>query len=256
MEMKTNTFKAALKSGGRAQIGLWLGLANAVCAEICAGAGFDWLMIDAEHAPNDIRSVLAQLQAIAAYPVHPVVRPVAGDVQLIKRLLDLGVQTLLIPMVETAEQARHLVAAMRYPPVGIRGVGTTLARASQWNRIPNYLHEANDQMCLLVQVETPQGLHNLDAIAAVEGVDGVFIGPADLSAALGHLGDIGHPDVQMAIDNAIRRICIGCDAAGTLTTDETKARHYLSLGCKFLAVGLDGNLLMRVTQDLAAKFKQ
>jgi 4-hydroxy-2-oxoheptanedioate aldolase len=255
MEMKTNTFKAALKNGGRPQIGLWLGLANPVCAEICAGAGFDWLMIDAEHAPNDIRSILAQLQAIAAYNVHPVVRPVAGDVQLIKRLLDLGVQTLLIPMVETAEQARHLVAAMRYPPVGIRGVGTTLARASQWNRIPNYLHEANDQMCLLVQVETPQGLHNLDAIAAVEGVDGVFIGPSDLSAALGHLGDIGHPDVQMAIDNAIRRICVGCDTAGTLTNDETKARHYLSLGCKFLAVGLDGNLLMKATQDLAGKFK-
>jgi 4-hydroxy-2-oxoheptanedioate aldolase len=256
MEMKTNTFKAALKNGGRAQIGLWLGLANPTCAEICAGAGFDWLMIDAEHAPNDIRSILAQLQAIAAYPVHPVVRPVAGDVQLIKRLLDLGVQTLLIPMVETAEQARHLVAAMRYPPVGIRGVGVTLARASQWNRIPNYLHEADDQMCLLVQVETPLGLKNLDSIAAVEGVDGVFIGPGDLSAALGHLGDVGHADVQMAIDNAIRRICIGCDAAGTLTNDDTKARHYLSLGCKFLAVGLDGNLLMNATQDLAAKFKQ
>jgi 4-hydroxy-2-oxoheptanedioate aldolase len=255
MEMKKNTFKAALKNGGRAQIGLWLGLANTVCAEICAGAGFDWLMIDAEHAPNDIRSILAQLQAIAAYPVHPVVRPVAGDVQLIKRLLDLGVQTLLIPMVETAEQARHLVAAMRYPPVGIRGVGPTLARASQWNRIPNYLQEANDQMCLLVQVETPLGLKNLDAIAAVEGVDGVFIGPGDLSAALGHLGDIGHPEVQMAIDNAIRRICVGCDAAGTLTNDETKARHYLSLGCKFLAVGLDGNLLMRATQELASKYK-
>ncbi len=254
MEMKKNTFKAALKSGGRAQIGLWLGLASPVCAEICAGAGFDWLMIDAEHAPNDIRSILAQLQAIAPYPVHPVVRPVAGDVQLIKRLLDIGVQTLLIPMVETADQARHLVSAMRYPPVGIRGVGASLARASQWNRIPNYLHEANDQMCLLVQVETREGLHNLDAIAAVEGVDGVFIGPSDLSAALGHLGDLGHPDVEMAIDNAIRRICVGCDTAGILTTDEKKARHYLSLGCKFVAVGLDGNLLMKATEELARKF--
>jgi 4-hydroxy-2-oxoheptanedioate aldolase len=255
MQIKTNTFKAALKSGERAQIGLWLGLTDPICAEISAGAGFDWLLIDGEHAPNDIRSILAQLQAIAPYPVHPVVRPVAGDVQLIKRLLDIGVQTLLIPMVESAEQARHLVAAMRYPPAGIRGVGATLARASQWSRVTNYLHEANDQMCLLVQVETLQGLHNLDAIAAVEGVDGVFIGPSDLSAALGHLGEPGHPDVQMAIDNAIRRICIGCDAAGTLTNDEAKARHYLSLGCKFLAVGLDGNLLMRATQDLARKFK-
>jgi 4-hydroxy-2-oxoheptanedioate aldolase len=255
MDMKTNTFKAALKSGGRAQIGFWLGLANPICAEICAGAGFDWLLIDGEHAPNDIQSVLAQLQAIAPYPVHPIVRPVAGDIHLIKRLLDIGVQTLLIPMVETADQARYLVSAMRYPPVGIRGVGVALARASQWNRIPNYLHEANDQMCLLVQIETPLGLKNLDAIAAVEGVDGVFIGPSDLSAALGHLGDIGHPDVQMAIDNAIRRISTCCDAAGILTTDEAKARHYLSIGCKFLAVGLDGNLLMRTTQELAAKFK-
>src|ERR1700721_1031779 len=217
MEMKKNTFKAALKNGGRAQIGLWLGLANPVCAEICAGAGFDWLMIDAEHAPNDIRSILAQLQPIAAYPVHPVVRPVAGDVQLIKRLLDLGVQTLLIPMVETAEQARHLGAAIGYPPVGIRGGGPTLARAAQWNRIPNYLQEANDQMCLLVQVETALGLKNLDAIAAVEGVDGVFIGPADLSAALGHLGRPGHADVQHAIEDAIGRIRASGRAAGILT---------------------------------------
>jgi 4-hydroxy-2-oxoheptanedioate aldolase len=256
MELKINKFKAALKNGGPAQIGLWLGLADPVCAEICAGAGFDWLLIDGEHAPNDIQSILAQLQAVAAYPVHPIVRPVEGDIQLIKRLLDIGVQTLLIPMVETAEQARHLVACMRYPPVGIRGVGVALARASQWNRIPNYLHEANDQMCLLVQIETRLGLKNLDSIAAVEGVDGVFIGPADLSAALGHLGDPGHPDVQMAIDNAIRRICVGCDAAGILSTDETKARHYLSLGCKFVAVGLEGTLLMRATQELADRFKK
>jgi 4-hydroxy-2-oxoheptanedioate aldolase len=255
MEMKANTFKAALKSGGRAQIGLWLGLADPICAEICAGAGFDWLLIDGEHAPNDVRSILAQLQAVAPYPVHPIVRPVAGDIQLIKQLLDIGAQTLLIPMVETAEQARHLVAAMRYPPVGVRGVGAALARASQWNRIPNYLHEANDQMCLIVQVETRMGLKNLDAIAAVEGVDGVFIGPSDLSAALGHLGKPGHPDVQQAIDNAIRRITTGCGSAGILTTDEAQARHYLSLGCKFVAVGLDGNLLMKATQDLAGKFK-
>src|SRR5580658_6588945 len=255
MEIKKNTFKAAI-GNARAQIGLWLGLTDPICAEIAAGAGFDWLLIDGEHAPNDVRSILAQLQAVAPYAVHPIVRPVSGDVQLIKQLLDIGAQTLLVPMVESAEQAKLLVAAMRYPPAGIRGVGAALARASQWNRIPNYLHEANHQMCLLVQVETPLGLKNLDSIAAVEGVDGVFIGPADLSAALGHLGNIGHPDVQMAIDNAIRRICIGCDAAGTITNDEAKARHYLSLGCKFLAVGLDGNLLMNATQNLAAKFKQ
>jgi 4-hydroxy-2-oxoheptanedioate aldolase len=254
MEIKKNTFKAALKSGERAQIGLWLGLADSICAEICAGAGFDWLLIDGEHAPNDVRSILAQLQAVAPYPAHPIVRPVAGDVQLIKQLLDIGAQTLLVPMVESAEQAKLLVAAMRYPPAGIRGVGAALARASQWNRVTNYLPEANHQMCLLVQVETRAGLDNLDAIAAVEGVDGVFIGPSDLSAALGHLGQPGHPEVVKSIEDAIGRIRASGRAAGILTTDEVQARRYLSLGCTFVAVGLDGNLLMRATQDLARKF--
>ena len=255
MEIKKNTFKAAIENA-RAQIGLWLGLTDPVCAEISAGAGFDWLLIDGEHAPNDVRSILAQLQAVAPYPVHPIVRPVSGDVQLIKQLLDIGAQTLLVPMVESAEQARLLVSAMRYPPAGIRGVGAALARASQWNRVNNYLHEANDQMCLLVQVETRLGLDNLDAIAAVEGVDGVFIGPSDLSAALGHLGKPTHPEVQRAIEDAIRRIRAAGRAAGILSTDEALTRRYLSLGCTFVAVGLDGNLLMRATQDLARKFKE
>jgi 4-hydroxy-2-oxoheptanedioate aldolase len=254
MEIKQNTFKAALKTGEHPQIGLWLGLADPVCAEICAGAGFDWLLIDGEHAPNDVRSTLAQLQAVAPYPVHPIVRPVSGDVNLIKQLLDIGAQTLLVPMVETAEQARFLVSAMRYPPAGIRGVGAALARASQWNRVSNYVHEANDQMCLLVQVETRAGLENLDAIAAVEGVDGVFIGPSDLSAALGHLGKPGHPDVQQAIEGAIGRIRASGRAAGILATEELQARRYLSLGCTFVAVGLDANLLGRATQELARKF--
>src|SRR5579863_6609058 len=204
MDIKNNLFKAALKGGARAQIGLWLGLTDPICAEICAGAGFDWLLIDGEHAPNDVRSVLSQLQAVAPYPAHPIVRPVAGDVQLIKQLLDIGAQTLLVPMVESAEQAKLLVAAMRYPPAGIRGGGAALARASQWNRVTHSAHEANDQMCLLVQGETRLGLDNLDAIASVEGVDGVFIGPSDLSAALRQLGQPGHVDVQQAIEDAIR----------------------------------------------------
>lgn len=255
VQIKTNTFKAALKSGERAQIGLWLGLTDPICAEICAGAGFDWLLIDGEHAPNDVRSILALLQAVAPYSAHPIVRPVTGDIQLIKQLLDIGAQTLLVPMVETAEQAVHLVAAMRYPPHGIRGVGAALARASQWNRVTDYLQKANDQMCLLVQVETRLGLQNLDKIASVEGVNGVFIGPSDLSASLGYLGQSGHIDVQLAIENAIARIRAAGRAAGILTADETQARRYLSLGCTFVAVGLDGNLLMRATQDLARKFK-
>lgn len=255
MLVPRNLFKAALQDRTRPQIGLWLGLADAYCAQICAGAGFDWLLIDGEHAPNDVRSILAQLQALAAYPVHPIVRPVSGDVNLIKQLLDIGAQTLLIPMVESAAQARQLVAAMRYPPDGIRGVGSALARASAWNRLAGYLQEADGQMCLLVQIETRTGLENLDAIADVEGVDGIFIGPADLSAALGHLGEPDHPDVRAAIEDALGRIQAHGRAAGILTTSEPLARRYLSLGVSFLAVGLDTSLLARATEELARKFR-
>ncbi|PKO86371.1 MAG: 2-keto-3-deoxy-L-rhamnonate aldolase, partial [Betaproteobacteria bacterium HGW-Betaproteobacteria-12] len=187
MDIPHNQFKNALQAN-REQIGLWLGLGETFSAEICAGAGFDWLLIDAEHGPNDLRSILAQLQALAPYPTQPVVRPPQGDHVLIKQLLETGVQTLLIPMVESADQARGLVEAMRYPPAGIRGVGSALARASRWGRIANYAHLANDQMCLLVQVETRPGYERLDSILAVDGVDGVFFGSADLAASYGYLG--------------------------------------------------------------------
>lgn len=249
-----NPFKMALHNK-QTQIGLWVGLADPYCAEICAGAGFDWLLIDGEHAPNDIRSTLAQLQATAAYPVHPIVRPVIGETWMIKQYLDLGVQTLLVPMVETAEQARQLVAATRYPPQGIRGVGSALARASRWNGIPNYLQGANDEICLLLQVESKAALENIDEIAATDGVDGVFIGPADLSASLGHLGNPGHPEVSSAIEDAIARITGAGKAAGILSADEKLAHHYLDLGCTFVAVGVDTSLFGRAVRNLASKFK-
>ena len=251
----SNGFKHAL-AGGRPQIGLWLGLADPYCAEICAGAGFDWLLIDGEHAPNDVRSTLAQVQALAAYPVSPVVRPPVGETHLIKQYLDLGVQTLLVPMVDTAEQARQLVQATRYPPQGIRGVGSALARASRWNAVPDYLTRANDEVCLLVQVESRSGLEHLDEIAAVDGVDGVFIGPADLSASLGHLGNPGHPDVVQAIEGAITRIVGAGKAAGILSADERLARQYLDLGATFVAVGVDTTLLARAARTLAASFRE
>jgi 4-hydroxy-2-oxoheptanedioate aldolase len=256
MQMPKNEFKASLRQQTWPQIGLWVGMADPVCVEICAGAGFDWLLIDGEHAPNDLRSVLAQLQAVAPYPVNPVVRPLTGDVNLIKQLLDIGAQTLLIPMVESAEQARQLVSAMRYPPEGIRGIGGALARAARWDRIPDYVHQANAEMCLLVQVETRKGLENLEAIAAVEGVDGLFIGPADLSASMGHAGNPRHPEMHEIIQNAIRRIVATGKAAGILTTDETLARRHLQLGCSFIAVGIDIALLKRATGDLVRKFKE
>jgi 4-hydroxy-2-oxoheptanedioate aldolase len=265
MQTPINTFKQAL-ANKQAQIGLWVGLADPYSTEICAGAGFDWLLLDAEHAPNDVRSLLAQLQVVAAYPSHPIARVPMGHGHvgeaLIKQYLDIGVQTLLVPMVDTAEQAAALVRASRYPQYdaqgqdaigGIRGMAG--ARASRWGRIAGYAHEANAQVCLLVQAETQTALNNLDAIVATEGVDGVFIGPADLSASLGHVNNPGHPEVQAAIESAIQRIVKAGKAAGILTTDEKLARHYLALGCTFVAVGLDTNLLVRHTSALAATFK-
>ncbi|NMZ23205.1 MULTISPECIES: 4-hydroxy-2-oxoheptanedioate aldolase [Pseudomonas] len=254
MDMPINRFKQRLNSG-EAQIGLWLGLADAYCAELAANAGFDWLLIDGEHAPNDLRGMLGQLQAVAPYASEAVIRPVIGDTALIKQVLDIGAQTLLVPMVESAAQARELVRAMRYPPQGIRGVGSALARASRWNSIDGYLDQADAQMCLLVQIESLQGLANLDAIAAVEGVDGVFIGPADLSASMGHRGNPGHPDVQAAIEDAIARIRQAGKAAGILSADEKLARCYIELGAGFVAVGVDTTVLMRGLQGLVGKFK-
>lgn len=249
-----NVFKGNLKTG-KAQIGLWLGLANAYTAEICAGMGFDWLLVDGEHSPNDVRSILQQLQAIAPYPSHPIVRPPIGETYLIKQLLDIGAQTLLIPMVETAEQAKDLAAATHYAPNGVRGVGSALARAAQWGMMPDYLQTAGDQICLLVQIESQRGLENLKAIATVPEIDGVFIGPADLAGALGHLGKPGDRAVVSVIEDAIKSIREAGKAVGILTPDTSLASHYLSLGCTFVAVGTDVGLLCRNGYALAEQFK-
>ncbi len=253
MQLPVNPFKRALAER-RPQIGLWLAMAHPYPAEIVAGAGFDWLLIDGEHAPNQLQSTLAQLQAVAPYPVHPIVRPAWNDMVEIKRLLDIGAQTLLVPMVQSAEEARAAVAAMRYPPHGTRGVGSALARASRWNRMDDYVRRADAEMCTLVQVETPRGVEHLDAILAVEGVDGVFIGPADLAASMGHPGEPGHPEVRKTIDDAIRRIVAADKAAGILSADPAQARHYLSLGATFVAVGTDVTLLARGAEQLARSF--
>jgi 4-hydroxy-2-oxoheptanedioate aldolase len=248
-----NPFKAALQRNEKL-IGLWLSLADSYGAEICASTGFQWVLIDGEHAPNDVRSMLAQLQAVAAYPVQPVLRPVAGDPALIKQLLDLGAQTLLVPMVDTPEQALALVAATRYPPNGKRGVGAAVARASRWNSRHDYLKFADEEVCLLVQAETPTALSNLAGICAVDGVHGVFIGPSDLAASMGHRGNPAHPSVRSAIDDAIRTIVASGKAAGTLTSDPELARHYLDLGAAFVAVGIDVTLLVRAARKLAGEF--
>ena len=248
-----NPFKAAL-AAKKAQVGLWLSMADPYLAEVSATAGFDWLLVDGEHAPNDLRSVLAALQAVAPYRSHPVVRAVAGEVPLIKQLLDIGAHTLLVPMVDTAEQARTLVQATRYPPHGIRGVGSAVGRASRWSARSDYLDAADGEVCLLVQAETVTALKNLEAICDVQGVDGVFIGPADLSASLGHRGNPGHPEVQAAIEGAITRIVKSGKAAGILTSDSKLARRYLELGATFVAAGVDVLLYAGAARKLAAEY--
>ncbi|KRB55136.1 2-keto-3-deoxy-L-rhamnonate aldolase [Rhizobium sp. Root708] len=254
MAAPRNTFKEALRAG-RPQIGLWQALANSYTAEICAGAGYDWLLFDAEHAPNDIPSLVQQLQAVASYPVHSIVRPPIGEAWLIKQILDICAQTILVPMVESGAQAEAMVRAVRYPPDGTRGVGAALARASAFNRTPDYLRTANDEICLLLQVESRAGLSNLDEIAATEGVDGIFVGPADLAADMGFLGKPGAAEVQEAVEDALARIQAHGKAAGILIADPVLARRYLDLGATFVGIGSDVGLLVNSTTGLLANFR-
>ena len=248
-----NPFKAALKRG-TPQVGYWLSLANPYTAEICASAGFDWLLLDGEHGPNDVRSLLSQLQAVSAYPSHPVVRPVSGDAALLKQLLDIGAQTLLVPMVDTAEQAEQLVRAVRYPPQGVRGVAAFIARASQWGLQADYMERANREVCLLIQAETRTAIDNLDALCNVDGVDGIFVGPSDLAASLGHPGNAGHPEVQAAVDDGLRRIIASGKAAGILSTDPNQAKRHIEMGCHFVAVGIDVMTMAAGARSLRAAF--
>jgi 2,4-dihydroxyhept-2-ene-1,7-dioic acid aldolase len=244
MKIPHNAFKAAIKAG-RTQLGLWLICANPYTAEIGASAGYDWLLIDGEHGPNDVPTILSQLQAVAAYSSHAIVRTVNKDPALIKQILDCGAQTLLVPMVDTAQEARDLVSAMRYPTRGIRGVAPISARASRWGRVADYVERVEEELCLLVQVESARGLANLDEITLVEGVDGVFIGPADLSASMGHLRDPGHPDVSAAIEKAIRRIRELGKAAGIICTEPAAAKRYIACGANFVAIAVDTMLLTK-----------
>ncbi|MCR8913919.1 4-hydroxy-2-oxoheptanedioate aldolase [Marinobacter panjinensis] len=255
MELPKNRFKQGLATG-ETQYGLWLGLPDNSAAEIAAAAGFDWLLIDGEHAPFDLRTIMSHLQAMAPYDVAPVVRCVEGNTALIKQLLDIGVQTLLVPMVEDAEQAKQLVKAVRYPPDGIRGLGTSLARAARWNQIPGYLKKANDEICLIVQVETASAMENLDEILAIEGVDGVFIGPSDLSASMGYIGDAGNREVVDTINKGLHRIRTAGKYAGLLCPDPSLAESYIRQGANFVGVGVDTLILANETRKLAQRFKQ
>ena len=253
MDPLRNPFKQALKSG-RLQLGLWHSLASHLVVEILANSGFDWIFIDTEHSPNELPMVLTQLQAMGGGTAHAVVRPAWNDPVVIKRLLDVGAQSLLIPYVETAEEAERAVQSVRYPPRGFRGFASQ-ARASRYGRIKGYHKAADAEICLLLQVETRRGLENLERIAGVEGVDGVFVGPGDLSAALGYLGQPNHPDMVKTIDDAIRRIKAAGSAPGILTGDPQLGQHYIEQGCLFAAVGSDIGILANGAEQLAAKFR-
>jgi len=253
MDVPKNSFKSALKSN-KPQIGLWSSLSSGYTVEVIAGAGFDWILLDSEHSPADLENLLGQLQAAAPYPSHAVVRVPWNDMVTMKRTLDVGAQSLLIPYVSTAEEARDAVAYTRYPPAGVRGVaGTT--RATRFGRVKDYAKRAHEEICVLVQVETQGALDNIEAICAVEGVDGVFIGPADLHASLGYTGEIANPKVKPLIDDAIRRIRKCGKAPGILTPNDADARHWLECGALFVAVGSDVGILARGAEALAAKFK-
>ncbi|MFB1808602.1 2-keto-3-deoxy-L-rhamnonate aldolase [Salmonella enterica subsp. enterica] len=250
----SNPFKEGLRKGDT-QIGLWLSSTTSYMAEIAATSGYDWLLIDGEHAPNTVQDLYHQLQAIAPYASQPVIRPIEGSKALIKQVLDIGAQTLLIPMVDTAEQARQVVSATRYPPLGQRGVGASVARAARWGRIDNYMAQANESLCLLVQVESKVALENLDAILEVEGIDDVFIGPADLSASLGYPDNAGHPEVQRIIESCIYRIRAAGKAAGFLAVDPAMAQKCLAWGANFVAVGVDTMLYTEALDSRLAMFK-
>ena len=252
MELPVNKFKRAIKAG-QPQIGIWSSLSSHIVAEVLAGSGFDWVLLDTEHSPNELPMVQSQLHASTEGSATPIVRVPWNDMVMIKRTLDIGAQTLLVPYVQSVEEAKSAVAYMRYPPQGVRGVaGAT--RATQYGRIKDYFRRAQDELCLLVQVETRKAMAQIEAIAAVDGVDGVFIGPNDLSTDMGHFGNWQHPEVWKVMEEAAKKIRAAGKAPGILV-GEADGKRCLDMGYLFVAVGADVGMLARGSEALAAKFK-
>jgi 4-hydroxy-2-oxoheptanedioate aldolase len=252
-DFKRNAFKHAI-AAGKLQIGLWSSLCSNIAAEIISDSGFDWILLDTEHSPNEVPGLVSQLQAMELGSATPIIRPAWNDAVLAKRCLDIGAQTLLFPYVQNVAEAKAAVASTRYPPEGIRGVAVA-ARASRYGRVPGYLTKANSEICVLVQVETRDAMTQLEGIAKVDGIDGVFIGPSDLAASLGHLGNPQHANVQAAIKDAVTRLKAIGKPAGILTGNEEEARKYMDWGYLFVAVGADVGLLAKNADALAKKFK-
>ena len=248
------TFRDALAGSTRPLAGMWVCSGSPLIAELCAGAGLDWLLVDAEHSPNGLESILAQLQAMHGYPVQVMVRPPVNDTVLIKQYLDLGVQNLLIPMVNSVADAEAAVAATRYPPQGVRGVGSALARAARWNRVPDYLARASDTVSVTVQIESTAAVQAVEKILAVDGVDAIFLGPSDLAASMGVLGQQEHPDVRAAVEHCLSAAKAAAKPAGVNAFNPATARHYMASGASFVLVGADVALLARGSEALAAEF--
>jgi len=253
MEPIANAFKAALATG-EMQYGIFVSLADPVAAEIAACSDMDWVIVDLEHAPNDMRTALSQLQATFGYDTRVVVRPYEGDQALIKRVLDIGAQSIMVPMVDTAAQAEQIVSWARYPLAGSRGVAS--ARAARWGRVDGYFATANDEVCVIAQIESREGAANVADIAAVDGIDALFVGPSDMAAALGHIGNPGHPDVQEAVLGAISAIAAAGKPAGVYGATPEAAQRYADAGATFVMVGVDTMLLSKAINDLAARFKE
>jgi len=253
MDLPRNAFKHAL-AAGELQIGLWSTLGSTVGADILGDCGFDWILLDTEHSPNELPDLLAQMQALGRSATTPIVRPAWNDTVLIKRILDIGAQSVLLPYVQNADEAAQAVAATRYPPAGVRGV-TGSGRASRYGRVQGYLQKADSEICVLTQVETVPALAELDRIAMVDGVDGVFIGPADLAASMGHVGQPGHDDVQAAIKDAIGRLKAAGKPGGILTPSADEAKRYIDWGFTFVAVGIDLLILSKGAEALAQSFR-
>ena len=250
----TPTLADRLRTASRPQFGIWVCSGSALVAEICAGAGLDIVLIDGEHGPNSLVSILAQLQAVAAYPVSPLVRAPVGDTVIVKQLLDIGAQNLLIPMVNSAEEAAAMVAAVRYPPAGVRGVGSALARSARWSRIDDYLGRADGLVSLYVQIETADAVAAVHEIAAVDGVDGLLVGPADLAASMGMLGQQNHPEVVAAVVSVIAAGAAAGKPVGVNAFDPSTADGYVAAGAAFVLVGADVTLLARSSEGLADRF--
>ncbi|SMQ63331.1 2,4-dihydroxyhept-2-enedioate aldolase [Plantibacter sp. VKM Ac-1784] len=248
------TFGERLRTADRPLVGMWVVSGSPIAAEIAAGSGLDLLLIDGEHSANTLESIQLQLQVVAASPVCPLVRVPFGDAVVIKQVLDLGAQNLIVPMVSSAEQAAALVQAVRYPPQGVRGVGSALARSSRWNRVDDYLAQADDSVSLTVQIESAEAVEQAEEILAVDGVDAVFVGPADLSASLGLLGQQGHPTVVSAVERVLDAATAAGKPAGVNAFDPVMAEHYLDRGASFVLVGADVSLLARASEQLAERF--